>query len=82
MNENTSNPMGNGINIGWIGWPPILARLAISVPSSLQAEFCDSRALLTDYATGDPVTRISGGVGFHIVRFGVNDKRRAAIGQQ
>jgi hypothetical protein len=40
------------------------------------------QVLLCDYAAGYAVAGISGGIGLHVVGFGVNYDRRAAVAEE
>jgi len=41
-----------------------------------------ARKLLRDYAAGDAVAGVAGGIGLHVVGFGVDDDRGAAVAEE
>src|SRR5580700_7770283 len=60
-----------------IAMPPFLANI-----SECQAESAATFELLGDYAAGDAIAGVAGGIGLHVIGFGVDDNRRAAVAEQ
>jgi hypothetical protein len=55
--------------------PTCAVPILLSLHKSLRRLFCD-------YAAGDAVAGVAGGIGLHVVRFGVDDEGGAAVAEQ